>query len=87
MEQRETPYPDPETPFLEVEVLPGPQELRPEARGGGRAGSTRELDGTRSGASGAKVEEAAAATSEAVPREECDGARTTRGEQKLRRRS
>ena len=29
MEQRETPYPDPETPFLEVEVLPGPQELHP----------------------------------------------------------
>ena len=28
MEQRETPYPDPETPFLEVEVLPGPQELQ-----------------------------------------------------------
>ena len=31
MEQRETPYPDPETPFLEVEVLPGPQELHSEA--------------------------------------------------------
>ena len=29
MEQRETPYPDPETPFLEVKVLPGPQELHP----------------------------------------------------------
>ena len=43
--------------------------------GEARAGSTRDLDGTRSRASGAKVEEAAAATSEAVPREECDGGR------------
>ena len=29
MEQRETPYPDLETPFLDVEVLPGPQDLHP----------------------------------------------------------
>ena len=52
------------------------------ARGGGRAGSSRELDGTRCRASGAKVEEAAAATSEAVPGEECDGGRGQPGESK-----
>ena len=54
-----------------------------EARGGGRAGSNREPNGTRGRASGAKVEEAAGTASEAVPSQKRDG----REEQKPRRRS
>ena len=53
-----------------------------EARGGRRTGFSRELDGPRCRASGAKVEEAAAATGEAVPGEECDGGRGQPGESK-----
>ena len=53
-----------------------------EARGGGRAGSSREPNGTRSRVSGAKVEEGAAAASQAVPSQKRDGRRGQPGESK-----